>query len=73
MEEPWALLLSLAGLFSICGGVFDWDFFMNNYKARGMVKLFGRNGARVFYMVLGTVIALLGVGFAVGFIPTKSA
>ena len=50
-----------AGVFAICGAWFDWDFFMNHRKARVFVRLFGRNGTRLFYGVLGTAILVLGV------------
>lgn len=56
----------LAGLFSILGAVKNWDFFMNNRKAYIWVKLFGRNGARIFYGILGFVIAIIGLGISVG-------
>lgn len=57
--NPSGLLLVAIGAFVACAAGFDWDFFMNNYKARGVVWLFGRNGARIFY-------GLIGVGFIVG-------
>lgn len=43
-----SLLLFLGDVFSIAGGVFNWDWFMNDHKAYMAVKLFGRNGARIF-------------------------
>jgi hypothetical protein len=60
------LLLVAAGIFTICGGAFDWDFFMDSRKARFFVSLFGRTGARVFYCVLGLVIIVLGVLITLG-------
>jgi len=68
MEEPLALLLVLAGLFAIAGGVLDWDWFMNNRKARLFVSLLGRNGARVFYCLLGLAIAVVGLLVTFGII-----
>ena len=61
MKEPLGLLLVAAGLFSITGGLFNWEWFMNSRKARGVVKLLGRNGARVFYCFLGLAITILGL------------
>lgn len=49
------------GIFSLCGAIYDWDFFMNNYKAQVFVKLFGRNGARIFYGALGCFIILMSL------------
>lgn len=62
----YGILFVLAGLFSILCAIKDWDFFMNNRKALIWVKFFGRNGARVFYVILGLVIALIGLGISVG-------
>jgi drug/metabolite transporter superfamily protein YnfA len=73
MKEPWALLLVLAGLFAIAGGVFDWEWFMTNRKAWVFVKLFGRNGARIFYCILGLVVAVLGVLIAFGLVASQTS
>ena len=64
----YGIFFVLAGLFSILGAVKNWDFFMNNRKAYIWVKLFGRNGARIFYGILGFVIAIIGLGISVGII-----
>jgi hypothetical protein len=55
------LLFGGAGLFTIAGAIFNWDWFMNDYRARFFVKIFGRDGARIFYVILGLVIIVLGV------------
>ena len=69
MEEKWiGLLVAAAGLFAIAGAVFNWDFFMNNRKARLFVSLLGRNGARVVYVILGGIIITLGALIALGFL-----
>lgn len=62
----YGIFFVLAGLFSILGAVKNWEFFMNNRKAYIWVKLFGRNGARIFYGILGFVIAIIGLGISVG-------
>jgi len=53
------LTIILCGIFCICASYFDWDFFFNNYKARPFIKLFGRNGARLFYLILGILLIVL--------------
>ena len=68
MEEPMALLLVLCGLFAIAAGVLDWDWFMNHRKAMVFVSLLGRNGARVFYCLLGLIIAVIGLLVTFGII-----
>ncbi|MEW6535052.1 MAG: immunity 17 family protein [Candidatus Auribacterota bacterium] len=60
-ENIMGLILVFAGLFSIAGAVFDWDWFMTHRKARLLVKLLTRNGARVFYAVLGVIISVIGI------------
>lgn len=66
--NPLGLLLVAAGAFSICGAAFDWDWFINSRRAWLFVTLFGRNGARVFYGLLGTVLAVLGLLVTLGIV-----
>ncbi len=42
-----------AGLFSIVASILNWDWFFNHRRARIFLKMFGRTGARVFYIILG--------------------
>ena len=44
------------GVFSICGGVFDWDWFMDHRKAQFFVGLLGRTGTRIFYIPVGAAL-----------------
>ena len=55
------LLLILIGLFSILGGILNWNWFMNSWRARFFVNVFGRNGARIFYVGLGVFLVVVGV------------
>jgi hypothetical protein len=64
--NPAGFFLVAAGIFSICGAVFDWDWFINSRKAQFFVSIFGRNGARIFYGILGTAIAVMGALLAFG-------
>ncbi len=57
----YGIVILLAGLFSIVCAAFDFDWFMNNRRASLFVKLFTRNGARVFCIVLGIVLCIMGV------------
>lgn len=50
-----------AGLFSIAGAAFNWDFFFNARKSRTIVNIIGRTGARIFYAVLGIFIIFCGI------------
>lgn len=60
------ILLAAVGLFSVLAGVFNWDFFFNSRKARLWIRLFGRGGARIFYILLGVLIIVLGIFSQVG-------
>ena len=57
----WVTALAiLGGLFSFAAALFNWEWFMTNYKAAVFVRLLGRSGARVLYAVLGLLLAALG-------------
>jgi hypothetical protein len=61
------LLLVGVGLFTLAGAVFDWDWYMNNHRARLVVRLIGRTGARVFYSLIGLGIAFYGIALMLGY------
>ena len=56
----WLILLA-GGFFCIAGAVYNWDWFMESKRARYRIRLLSRNGARIFYFVIG--IALVAVSF----------
>lgn len=60
--------VAAVGVFAICGGVFDWDFFMNHRKARFFIRLLGRTGARIFYGLLGSGLVVTGTLMVMGII-----
>jgi hypothetical protein len=62
------ILLVLAGLFSLAGAIFNWDWFMTHRRAAIFVRFLGRGGARFFYAVLGLFLAGVGLAGAFGFI-----
>ena len=47
--------------FTIICAVGNWDWFMNHSKARLWINLFGRDGARIFYILVGLGLAGLGI------------
>lgn len=51
-----------AGIFSICGAIFNWEWYFNHWKARRMEELFGRTGARVMYILIGIFAVVGGIG-----------
>jgi hypothetical protein len=66
--NPVGLLMAAAGLFSVLGGIFNWEWFMNNSKALFMTAILSRTGARIFYVLLGLAIIVLGICVATGIV-----
>jgi small neutral amino acid transporter SnatA (MarC family) len=61
VTRPELLILAAIGLFSMAGGLFDWNWFMTSRRAWIFVKLLGRTGARAFYVLLGLALIILGI------------
>lgn len=59
------VLFIVLGVFSITASVLNLDWYFQTDGARIFVKRFGRNGARIFYVLLGIGLIACGV---VGFI-----
>jgi hypothetical protein len=68
MIDLYGLLFAAIGIFSCCGGIFDWEWFMNNRKAQRFVRLLGRSNTRIFYVVLGLAFLAGGVLIMLGVI-----
>lgn len=54
------------GLFVISAAIFNWDWYYQLQKARWIQSLCGRNGARVFFGILGLGLIVLGAAIANG-------
>jgi small neutral amino acid transporter SnatA (MarC family) len=54
-------IIILSGPFIIAAAVLDWEWFFANWRAALFVKIFGRNGARAFYGLLGVLVLALGL------------
>jgi hypothetical protein len=61
-------MLTGCGAFAICGALCDWEWFMNHRKAKAFVHMFGRNGARVLYGLVGTGLVVLGTLMVLGIV-----
>jgi len=57
MGKPAAMIA--CGLASIFCSIMNYDWFMINNKSAPIVAVFGRDGARVFYIIIGVVIIIL--------------
>lgn len=64
-HELQGLIAVVFGIFTIVCAFKDYKWFMENDKARPFIWLFGRDGARAFYGVLGFIMIMLGlkIGF----------
>jgi hypothetical protein len=60
------IVFILGGALSTIAAIFNWDWYMNHPKARFLVALIGRTGARLVYAVMGTAFVVLGVLEALG-------
>lgn len=60
MEIGVLAVFIIMGLFCIICAVMDFNWFMNSRKAQRMSKMLGRNGARVFYVIIGIILIILG-------------
>ena len=69
--QPLGLFFIAGGAFSILGGICNWDWFMNARKAKFIVKVLTRNGARIFYCILGLFVLVLGILFTMGIIDIQ--
>lgn len=54
-------LFMAIGLFSIIGALANWDYLIHHIKTKLLLKLIGRTGARIFYVVLGLALFLIGL------------
>lgn len=53
--------LFVAGVMSVGAAVLNVDAFFEHPTAQPFVRTLGRDGARIFYAVLGAVFGLIGV------------
>ena len=56
--KVWVAIMVFGGLFSIFCSIMNFNWFIENPKASLFLKLFGRTGARIFYIVLGIFITV---------------
>ncbi len=56
-----AAIFILAGAFTVFCSVMNFDWYMNNRKARRLSAIIGRNGARILYIVIGVIIIIAGI------------
>lgn len=52
-------ILYFVGAFSMIAAAGNWGWFFRHRKAARMVRLFGRQGARMLYFFLGLMLCVL--------------
>ena len=57
----WKLMTIGGGIFCIWASVTEQEWFFNHWRARPIVKLFGMNGAKIFYIVLGVLLIVMSL------------
>ncbi|TRX66338.1 immunity 17 family protein [Carboxylicivirga sp. M1479] len=53
------LMLGVGALI-LMASITNWEWFFKQRRAQVMIKLMGRNGARIFYAVLGILFSVFG-------------
>jgi len=66
--NPFGFVFMAVGFFSMAGGIYNWEWFMNNSKARFMSAILTRTGARIFYVMLGFGFVIFGTLVTMGVI-----
>ncbi len=66
--NPVGLIFVVIGAFTILGSVKNWDIIFNSRKAWLIVKIFGRQGARIFYGLLGIFLTVVGLLMTFGYL-----
>ncbi len=51
-----SVLFFILGVLSIVASLFNFNWFFTSENVRFFIKLFGRNGTRIFYGVVGALI-----------------
>jgi hypothetical protein len=66
---PWIFVA--VGLFSLAGAIGDWEWFFGHRKAAFFVRLLGRTGGRIVYLVLGATLVTIGVLLIAGVLTMR--
>jgi hypothetical protein len=66
--NPVGILVAAVGGLLALSAFLDWQWIMNNRKARRLSNLIGRSAARITYMVIGLLGIAFGILQAIGFV-----
>lgn len=59
------------GLFSMIASLTNWEYLFTHHKSQLLLKMFGRKGARIFYILLGLTLFSFGLLSLTGVIVLK--
>ena len=62
------IVIMAAGALVITAGIFQWKWFMNTRRAKFFLNKFGEKGVRIFYIISGSIVMILGLLAVVGII-----
>lgn len=65
--------MTLGGLSILGGAISDWDWFMEHHKAQFFNKIWGRQGTRIFYGVIGLILTVIGFAASIGLVDLDSS
>jgi hypothetical protein len=51
----------LTGVIAVIAAIFEWEGFFNNPQVKIAVRVFGREGARIAYIILGVLGIVFGI------------
>jgi hypothetical protein len=54
-------VIFVLGIVSFSSGYFNWDWFMKQARVKPIINFLGEKRTRMFYMILGVILVLVGV------------
>lgn len=57
------IIFAITGIIALLAALFNWGWFFTAQNAQYVVKLYGRQKARIIYGALGLVLILMAVYF----------
>lgn len=55
------ILFIITGVFSVIVSLKNWEWYFNKYKAQRLVRVFGRTGAKIIYILTGIFMVTIGI------------
>lgn len=65
MKEIVLITISIAGFMTVLASILGWEWIYKSRRAKAVVQVFGINGARIIYGIIGLVLLLSPIIYAV--------